>query len=128
MSGTTMITTNFPNSNTTAFALESFYFGCSLDLNGATAAPTACNVEVTTYRGNDNQVSAASQVCSQQFQYNPSTNTGVQQQAFSGPLKDCFGLDAQFAIVTFSLQGGMATLNADLLLLLDDVKHKYSYC
>lgn len=68
--GTVMITTNYPNTNTTSFTLESFYFGCVTSAaNGAADPPSACIVNIAGYRGNDNQVSAAQEVCAQQFQY-----------------------------------------------------------
>lgn len=117
-----MLTTNFPNSNTASFSLDSFYFGCTTQLaNGATALPAACNVQITGYRGSDNSVSNAKQVCSRQFQYNPSTNLGVQQMAFSGQVSQC--KDIQFAIVTFTPPGGAAATSPLLGLLIDDVKY-----
>ncbi len=101
-SGTPMLTTFYPSSKVKSFDLWSFYYGCALNLGqGAAAAPNACNIEVAGYTGPDNSVSDAKQVCSQQFQYNPSTAVGVQQQAFSGALKSCFH-GIQFAIVTFT--------------------------
>lgn len=70
LTGTAMLTTNYPKSNTSSFSLESFYFGNLLSLeNGASAAPAAANVQITGYQGLDNQVSSAKQVCSRQFQY-----------------------------------------------------------
>ena len=68
--GTPMLTVNYPVSNTSAFTLSSLYFGCLLGFGGqsVTAAPAQCQVELTGYQGNDNQVSNARQVCSQQLQ------------------------------------------------------------
>ena len=120
-----MLTVNYPVSNVTAFTLRSFYFGCVLSAaNAAAAPPMQCLVELTGYQGNDNQVSNARQVCSQQFQYNPSTMTGPQQLAFSGPVADCFQ-DTQFVIVQFGLPGGTAVANPDLVLDLDDIAYSY---
>ena len=117
-----MLTTNYPNSKIDSFTLQNFYFGCTTQLaNGATALPAACNVQIIGYRGSDNSVSNAKQVCSQQFQYNPSTNLGVQQMAYSGAVKNCKDID--FAIVTFTPPGGQA-LTAPLIgFLIDDVKY-----
>ena len=123
-----MLTTNFPDSNTTSFTLSSFHFGCGIR-SGTTAAalPTACQVSVTGYEGNDNQVSNAFQVCSQQFQYSPSTMLGAQQLAFTSPVDPCFK-DIQFAIVQFSLPGGTAVANSVSGLILDDLNYSYTSC
>ena len=89
---------------------------------------TAVNsyITVTGYQtaASDNQVSAATQVCSQQFIYNPSTRTGQQQMAFSGPVKSCFK-DLQFAIMQTSPEGGEAVAASDLTTAIDDVKYSY---
>ncbi|KAI5362756.1 hypothetical protein Slin14017_G064370 [Septoria linicola] len=124
--GTPTLTTYYPGSNIDSFDLESFYFGCVVQLaTGAAAVPTACNVQITGYKGSDNSVSNAKQVCSQQFQYNPTTAIATVEQAFSGPVsKNCKNLD--FAIVTFSLEGGSAALQSLGALVLDDIK--YSTC
>ena len=123
-----MFTVNFPNSNTTEFSLQSLYFSCVLTLmNGAAAVPTACLVELTGYQGNDNQVSNARQVCSQQLQYNPSTMTGPQQYAFSGPLASCFQ-NVQFVIVQYGPPGGTAVLSPDVSLGFDDIALSYTTC
>jgi hypothetical protein len=126
--GTPMLTTNYKDSIIKRFDLESFYFGCSLNTeNGIVGAPTACNINISGYQGSDNSVSNAKQVCSQQFQYNPTTTTGQQQQAFSGRVASCFK-DMQFAIVTYTLPGGMAAANTLLGLLLDDIKYTTYTC
>ena len=127
--GTPMITTNYPNSNTTGFDLSSFYFGCVVALgNNVAAAPVQCLIEATGYKGNDNQVSNAVETCAQQFQYNPSTMLGPQQFAFSGPLKqECF-TDVQFVIFTYGPPGGLAALSSDTSLGIDDVAYTYRTC
>lgn len=123
-----MLTTYYPNSKVQRFDLESFYFGCVVQLaNGATAVPNACNIQVTGYQGSDNSVANAKQVCAQQFSYNPSTALGPQQQAFSGKVKKCFK-DLQFATVTFELPGGQAALQTLAGLTLDDVKYTTYTC
>lgn len=123
LGGTAMLTTNYPSSNTTSFQLQSFYFGCVLQaLNGATAAPAACNINISGYKGSDNTVSASQQVCSQSYSYNPTTSLGVQQQAF-GQFDDCAGKDIQFAVIQFSFVGGMSAANPLAGLVLDDIKY-----
>ena len=123
-----MLTTFYQDSKVDAFDLESFYFGCVIGLaQGATAVPNACNIQITGYRGSDNSVANAQQVCAQQFQYNPSTALGPQQQAFSGPVKKCFK-DLQFATVTFTPPGGQALIASRLALLLDDIKYETKQC
>ena len=54
--GTPMLTTNYPMSNVTAFDLTSFYFSCVTGAGTQPAAqlPTACNLAVEAYQGNDN--------------------------------------------------------------------------
>ncbi|KAF2210349.1 hypothetical protein CERZMDRAFT_99413 [Cercospora zeae-maydis SCOH1-5] len=119
------ITTFFPGSQTKSFDLESFYFGCAVMLGqGAAAVPSACNIQVTGYQGRDNSVSNAKQICSRQFQYNPTTALGTVQQAFSGNIRGC--KDLSFAIVTFSPEGGAAATSPLLAIVLDDIK--YSTC
>ena len=121
--GTPMLTVNYPSSVTKSFDLQSFYFGCAINLgNGAAASPTQCNIQVTGYKGSDNSVSSAQQVCSRQFQYNPSTAIGAQQMAYSKAISGCVGI--QFAIVTFTLPGGTSAASADLALVLDDITYK----
>ncbi|KAF2127399.1 hypothetical protein P153DRAFT_358991 [Dothidotthia symphoricarpi CBS 119687] len=130
LSGTPMLTTNYASSKIESFQLESFYFGCVLQLGqGATAVPTACNINVTGYKGSDNTVSASKQVCSQSYSYNPTSILGLQQQAF-GSFSDCAKKDIQFAVIQFSLPGGMAAANPLSALVIDDVKYstKASSC
>jgi hypothetical protein len=123
LGGTPMLTTNYPSSNIASFQLESFYFGCVVQLaNGATAVPTACNINVTGYKGNDNTVSSSTQVCSQSYSYNPTTALSLQQQAF-GKFDDCAWKDLQFAVITFTLPGGMSAASPLSALLLDDIKY-----
>lgn len=74
---------------------------------------------MTGYRGSDNTLSASTQVCSHQFHYLPSTNVGVQQQAFSGLIGDCGAL--QFVVVTFVPPGGLSATSPALALVIDDV-------
>lgn len=119
-----MFTTNYANSQTKSFCLESFYFGCVVTARSGFSVPSACDVTVTGYRGSDNSVSNAQQVCSQQFQYNPSTILGKQEQAFSGPVKGCE--DIQFAIIQYSPPGGLKVAEDFQSLLFDNVK--YSTC
>jgi hypothetical protein len=72
--GTSMLTTNYPSSNIESFQLESFYYGCVIQvLNGDTAVPTVCTINVTGYKGSDNTVADSQQVCSQTYSYNPTT-------------------------------------------------------
>lgn len=125
--GTPMLTVFYPNSKVKRFDFSSFYYGCALNLGqGAAAVPNACNIEVTGYQGSDNSVSDAKQVCSQRFQYNPSTAVGTQQQAL-GKLKKCFK-NIQFALVTFTPPGGQTAVGADLALVIDDVKYTTYTC
>lgn len=91
---------------------------------GAAAIPAACNIQVTGYQGSDNSVSNAKQICSRQFQYNPTTALGTVEQAFSGKINGC--KDLSFAIVTFSPPGGLAATSPLLAVVLDDIK--YSTC
>ena len=126
--GTPMLTVFYPSSTVKSFDISSFYYGCALNVGqGAAAVPNACNIAVTGYTGPDNSVSSAKQVCAQQFQYNPSTSIGAQQQAFSGSLKSCFK-NIQFAIVTFTPPGGQSALSADLALVRDDIKYMTYTC
>jgi hypothetical protein len=123
LGGTPMLTTNYPSSNIESFQLQSFYFGCIVQLsNGATAVPAECNINVTGYKGNDNTVSASKQVCSQTYSYNPTTILGLQQQAF-GKFDDCAHKDIQFAVIQFSLPGGFSAANPLTAVLLDDIKY-----
>ncbi|THW14310.1 hypothetical protein D6D23_09433 [Aureobasidium pullulans] len=110
-----------------SFDLKDFYFSCVLNLGqGATALNQACNVEVTGYQGSDNSVSNAKQVCSQQFQFNPSSALAIQQLAYSGPVKGCE--DIQFAVFTFSVPGGEAAVNTLNGLVIDDVRVNTRTC
>ena len=118
-----MITTNYANSQTASFSLESFYFGCVTAVSSEFSVPSQCDITVTGYRGSDNSVSNAVQVCSQQFQYNPSTIVGTQQQAF-GAIKGCSNI--QFALIQFSPPGGQKATGVAQSLLLDNVK--FSTC
>lgn len=124
LAGTPMLTTNYQDSRTQSFSLESFYFGCVTTAAALTSVPSACDVTVTGYRGSDNSVSNAKQICSQQFQFNPSTILGTQQQAFSGKVKGCDNI--QFAIITFSPPGGLKATSEAQSLLIDNVK--FSTC
>ena len=123
-----MLTVYYPNSKVNSFDLDSFYFGCVLNLGqDAAAVPNACNIEFTGYQGADNSVSNAKQVCSQLLQYNPSSILQAQQMAFSRQVKSCFN-NLQFIIITFSTPGGQPLLNTDLALLLDDIKYDTKTC
>lgn len=123
LAGTPMLSTNYPESNIASFQLESFYFGCVIQLaNGATAVPSACDINITGYKGSDNTVAASQQVCSQSYQYNPTTALALQQQAF-GKFSDCAGKDIQFATIQFTLPGGSAALGPLSSLTLDDIKY-----
>jgi hypothetical protein len=123
LGGTPMLTTNYQSSKIQSFQLESFYFSCLVQaLNGATAVPSACNINVSGYKGSDNTVSASQQVCSQSYSYNPSTALGPQQQAF-GKFDDCAHKDIQFAVIQFSLPGGLSVANPLSGLVLDDIKY-----
>lgn len=120
-----MLTTNYADSNVTSFTLENFYFACTTQLeNSATALPAACNVAIAGYRGSDNSISNAEQVCAQQFQYNPTTTLGAAQMAYSGDVEGC--KDIQFAVVQFSPPGDAAATDLLLGLLIDSVN--YSIC
>lgn len=122
-----MITTNYQDSKTKSFDLKDFYFSCPLNPGqGATALNQAFDVEVTGYQGSDNSVSDAKQVCSQQFQFNPSSALAVQQLAYSGPVKGCE--DVQFAVFTFSVPGGEAAVNTLNGLVIDDVRVNTRTC
>jgi hypothetical protein len=121
LSGTPMLTTNYASSNIESFQLESFYYGCVLQLaNRATAVPIACNIYITGYKGSDNTVSASQQVCSQSYSYNLTSMLGLQQQAF-GRLNDCAHKDIQVAVIQFDLQGGLSAADALSGLVIDDV-------
>jgi hypothetical protein len=121
--GTPMLTTNYPSSNIQSLQLESFYFACVVQAaNSATAVPTACNIYVTGYTGNDNTVSASKQVCAQSYSYNPTTALAVQQMAF-GKFDDCAKKDLQFATIQFNLPGGSTALGPLSALVIDDVKY-----
>jgi hypothetical protein len=121
--GTPMLTVNYPSSQVASFQLKSWYFGCAVQLaNQATAVPSQCTINVTGYQGSDNTVSNSKQVCSQSFSYNPSTAVGAQQQAF-GSFNSCAGKDIQFAIVQYSLPGGMSAANALAASAFDDIKY-----
>ena len=122
-----MITTNYPNTNTTSFSLQDFYFGCVVNLlNSESDVPMACNINIAGYKGNDNQVANAQQVCARQFQYNPSTSLGVQEMAFTGPINGCSNV--QLVIITFSPVGGMSALAATYALGLDNIRFTSKKC
>jgi len=122
LQGTPMITANYPESKISSFQLESFYYACVVQLaTGAAAIPTECNINVTGYQGSDNAVAASKQVCSQSYNYNPTTPLAVQQQTF-GKFNDCWGKDLQFAVIQFDLTGGISALDALSALVIDDVK------
>ena len=128
LQGTPLISTHYPSSPAARFSPQSFYFGCTLNLlNAAAAPPTECLISLAGYRGSDNTVAASSPVCSQQFYYLPSTALGPQQMAFSGPLLPCFQ-DIQFAVVQFDLPGGMSALDPALVLAVDDLACKLTTC
>lgn len=129
-SGTPMITTNYqggPAPGAELFSPKSLYFSCTIQAgNGATDPSTACDISITGYRGPDNSVSTATQVCSQQFQYNPTSAIGVQQQAFGQFNAACS--DLNFLLIQFSLPGGEAALDPTLALELDDFKYDLYTC
>lgn len=123
LQGSPMITTNYADSNIASFQLESFYFGCAVQTaTGVTALPTACTINVTGYKGNDNTVADSQQVCSQTYSYDPTTMLGVQQQAF-GTFDDCAHQDLQFATISFNLPGGLSAASPLSALVIDDVKY-----
>ncbi|KAI9726751.1 MAG: hypothetical protein M1828_000607 [Chrysothrix sp. TS-e1954] len=126
--GTSMLTTNFPDSTSQSFSLKSFYYGCQLDLqNGAAAVPTQCNIELTGYCGNDNSINDATQKGSRQFQYNPTTALGAQQMASSGDIEQYFK-DVDFIIVTSTLPAGEQVAGALLGTFIDDVEYDLKTC
>lgn len=126
--GTPMLTVNYPASLVTSFDLKSFYFACVSNLaNGATALPAQCLISVTGYKGSDNTIASTYEVCSQQFQYSPSTITGSQQMAFSQPVDSCF-TGIQYAVITYTPPGGLSATSPDLALLTDDVMYTTHSC
>ncbi|KAJ8112452.1 hypothetical protein OPT61_g5179 [Boeremia exigua] len=123
LSGTPMLTVNYASSNIESFQLDSFYFGCVIQLaNGVTAIPSACKINVTGYKGTDNNVAAGQQVCSQSYSYTPASALGRQQQTF-GRFSNCAGKDIQYAVVQFDLEGAAGALDVLSGLVLDDVKY-----
>lgn len=117
-----MLTTNYPWSNIESFRLESCYYGCTLQGTGAFAIRIQCIINVTGYNGSDNTLASSTQVCSQTYQYNPSTPFALQQQAL-GKFDDCKDKDLQFATIAFVLPGGLSVLNPALVMLVDDLKY-----
>ena len=61
------------------------------------------------------------QVAAQEFEYSPSTSLGAQQMA-RGSFREAFR-DLEYVLVQYTLPGGAAVLNADLVLLVDDVRY-----
>ncbi|KAF3034516.1 hypothetical protein E8E12_005860 [Didymella heteroderae] len=120
--GTATLTTNYPSSNIESFQLQDFYYGCTVQGTGATAIPTECVINFTGYKGSDNTVASSTQVCSQSYQYNPSTQLATQQQAF-GKFDKCKDKDIQFAVITYGLPGGLRILDATLVMLMDDLSY-----
>jgi hypothetical protein len=118
-----MLTVNYPNSIIKSFSMKSFYFGCAMNLlNGGAAVPTACIITFTGYKGSDNSVSDSQQVCSREFQYNPSSALGPQEMSFSQTIVGC--TEIQFGIFTFSPPGGSAATAPDLGLALDGIVYE----
>ena len=124
-----MMTTNYKNTNTSTFALESLYYAIILEVPAQAA--TALNMEgyldITVYHGPDNSDNDAYEVCSQQLTYDPTTLLGVQQMAFADQLDSCF-TDLTHVIFTYSFEGGEQLLNPLIGLLLDDIKYDIDYC
>ena len=108
---------------------SSFYFGCVAPAvpENADQVPITCDVALAGFKGKDNQVSAAAQVCAQTFSFNPTSSLGPQQLAFASPLAGCFK-DVQFVWFQCSLQGGVSRLDSDASMVLDDVKYAYTAC
>lgn len=78
------------------------------------------------YRSSDNTISSAKQVCSQQFEFNPSSNLDPETVQYSGSVKGCS--DIQFVVIQYSLTGGSAVLDADNGLALDNVRFSTKSC
>lgn len=122
-----MITVNYQNSNISYFNLKSFYYACVLNAGtGAAATNTQCNINIAGYRGPDNSINDATQVCAQEFQYNPTTATGVQQQAFGQVTSACSKVS--FVTIAYTLPGGSAALQSDLAIVVDDVVYDACSC
>lgn len=97
--GMAMFTTNYPMSTVAAFTPSSLYLGCVADTgNGEASTPQACTCTFTGYRGSDNTVANSMQIAAQTFQYNPTTNVGVQQESYFQFLPAFAG--AQFVTLT----------------------------
>ena len=59
------VTTSYPGSEVTSFALESFYYGCESNLDqGAAELPVKCTLKATGYRG-------GAVVATQEFSFTP---------------------------------------------------------
>ena len=95
--------------NVSEFVLSSFSLPCvaSASSQSLTAPNVPCPIDIAGYQGNDNQVSATRQLCSQQFQYQPSNMVGPVQMASSGQVLSC-SADIQFLLVQYSLPGDFA--------------------
>ena len=112
-------TVNYSGSTVKSFSPYSFYYGCTLSLdNGATALPTACNIAITGFAKGDDTTSTV-QVAAQEFSYNPSTDTGIQQTT-QGVFDPAFK-DLEFVLIQYTLPGGLAGANPDLAFIIDDV-------
>lgn len=120
--GTAKLTTNYPSSKIESFQLQDYYYGCTIQGTGAAAIPIQCIINITGYKGSDNTVASSTQVCSDSYQYNPSTGLSTQQQAF-GKFDNCKSKDVQFAVITYGLPGGIKTLQPTLVMLMDDLRY-----
>lgn len=121
VSGTPMITTNFPGSTTKNIDLNSFYVGCIISAgNGAEDMNVGCTLSIAGYSGDDNTVANSQLMCSDTIIYNPTASLGVQQMAFHQVNSACRGLSFytfQFTVdPDFAVDEGVTFLG-----LLDDV-------
>lgn len=96
--------------------MYSFYYTCTIDLKLKT--PTCRTPAATAYKGEDNIVAGAGEVAAQTLVFEPLTDTGLLQMAFTGTLNPLLK-GVQFVTFTYDILGN-AALNEDLSIFLDD--------
>ena len=107
-----MLTSSLSGSTVEGFDLYSFWYACSINLDNPTGDhPQACRITATAYKGEGNTADSVQEVGAQTFVYNPTTNTGLQQMAFTGTLSPWFN-GVQFVTFTYQILGN-ALLNED---------------
>ncbi|KAF2725513.1 hypothetical protein K431DRAFT_342957 [Polychaeton citri CBS 116435] len=100
--GQASLLTDYDDSNTTSFDLQSFYFGCVLaEANSITSTPQTCSLTITGFAGQNNAVATQSA----QF-----TSSGTLQQMKKVTLKSSF---KKLTSVTFDLSSTTTALVTD---------------